>query len=255
LNFYKRFIGDIQAKTGDLSLCEFGAYDRLLDHYYSTEQPIPGGKDKCYRICRAMSKDERLAVDKVLGQFFSLTPEGYVQSKAAEMIAKAQPLIEAARANGKRGGRPKKITQQEPSGFSKETQGEPSSKATQSQSHSSLRSEVNTGEQDFAEAFDAYPKRPGASKADSLKAWTARVKAGVDPAVILAGVRRYAAYCIAAGTEPGFIKQPATFFGPGEHYLSDWTPPAAGSRPATPNKFSAAAAGIFGAPRQEAIDV
>jgi hypothetical protein len=78
----------------------------------------------------------------------------------------------------------------------------------------------------FEAAMVAYPRRPGASKADALKAWAARVSGGADPAVILAGVNRYAAYCAACGTEPNFIKQPATFFGPGEHYLSDWTPPA-----------------------------
>jgi uncharacterized protein YdaU (DUF1376 family) len=116
VNFYKRFIGDIQAKTGGLTLAQFGAYDRLLDHYYSTENPVP--VEECYRICRAMSKDERAAVDAVLGKFFELGPDGYSQSKADEVIAKAQPLIEAARANGKKGGRPAKPkTQQEPNGF------------------------------------------------------------------------------------------------------------------------------------------
>lgn len=119
MNFYKRFIGDIQAKTGGLTLAEFGAYDRLLDHYYSTEQPIPA--DKVYRICRAMSAPERGAVDRVLAEFFELGTGGYVQSKADEVIAKAQPLIEAARANGKKGGRPPKPkTLPEPSGFPQE---------------------------------------------------------------------------------------------------------------------------------------
>jgi len=137
MNFYKRFIGDIQAKTGGLSLAEFGAYDRLLDHYYSTEQPVP--TDEIYRICRAMSGAERAAVDRVLAKFFDHTPEGYTQSKADEVIAKALPLIEAARVNGKRGGRPpKNKTQQKPSGFQNdnpaETQQEPSAKANQSQS-------------------------------------------------------------------------------------------------------------------------
>lgn len=139
MNFYKRFIGDIQAKTGGLTLAEFGAYDRLLDHYYSTEQAIPA--DKVYRICRAMSAPERAAVDAVLAEFFELTPQGYIQSKADEVIAKALPLIEAARANGKKGGRPKKPkTQQEPSGLPDQnpagTQAEPSLKASQSQSQS-----------------------------------------------------------------------------------------------------------------------
>lgn len=79
----------------------------------------------------------------------------------------------------------------------------------------------------FLQAWAEYPKRPGASKADSLKAWNARVNAGADPAAMLAGVQRYAAFCIASSTAPNFIKQPATFFGPGEHYLSDWTPSTA----------------------------
>jgi len=118
VNFYKRFIGDIQAKTGGLTLAEFGAYDRLLDHYYSTEQPVPA--DEVYRICRAMSASERGATDKVLSKFFELGEGGYTQSKADEVIAKALPLIEAARANGKKGGRPPKPkTQTEPSGLAK----------------------------------------------------------------------------------------------------------------------------------------
>jgi len=152
MNFYKRFIGDIQAKTGGLSLCEFGAYDRLLDHYYATEQPLPGDMAECYRIARAMKKDERVAVDRVIDKFFLKTPAGYVQTKAEEVIADALPKIEAARANGVKGGRPRK-TQKEPGGFSgeeptgfiQETQSEPNTKAIQSQISSSLRSEDSAG--------------------------------------------------------------------------------------------------------------
>lgn len=79
---------------------------------------------------------------------------------------------------------------------------------------------------EFEEAYAEYPSRPGASKADSFKAWRARIKAGVEPAQMLDGVRRYAAYCTACKTEPNFIKQPATFFGPGEHYTASWEAPA-----------------------------
>lgn len=91
-------------------------------------------------------------------------------------------------------------------------------------------SNPNPAEADlFDDAWRLYPSRPGASKKDSRKAWDARIKANVSPEVILDGVRRYAAYCSAMNTEPEFIKQPATFFGPGEHYLSDWTPTLKGS--------------------------
>lgn len=99
--------------------------------------------------------------------------------------------------------------------------------------------------EDFEDAWSAYPQRPGASKADAHKAWKARLKEGVDAAVLIDGVRRYAAYCTACKTEPGYVKQPATFFGPGEHYLADWTPPVRAAPRAPANKHAAAAAAIF----------
>lgn len=122
MNFYKRFIGDITAKTGGLSLARMGAYDRLLDHYYSTELPIP--PEEIYSVCRAMSKADRADVDVVLARFWDLTAEGFVQRKADEVIAKARPLIDAARENGKKGGRPPKQNpagyEEKPSGFQKQ---------------------------------------------------------------------------------------------------------------------------------------
>jgi hypothetical protein len=77
----------------------------------------------------------------------------------------------------------------------------------------------------FEECWAAYPKRPGASKAASYKAWAARLKAGATAAEMLAGTRKYAAYVLATRTEPQFVLQPATFYGPGERFASDWTPP------------------------------
>ena len=124
--FYKRMIGDIQAKTGHLTLAEFGAYDRLLDHYYSTERGIP--EDRVYGIARAVSKEDRKAVDFVIAEFFTLGSDGlYRQGKTEEMIAEAQPKILAARTNGGKGGRPKKQkteTQQKPSGLLNENPNE-----------------------------------------------------------------------------------------------------------------------------------
>jgi uncharacterized protein YdaU (DUF1376 family) len=186
VNFYKRFIGDIQAKTGGLTLAEFGAYDRLLDHYYSTEKPIPF--DEIYRICRAMTGAEKGAVDKVLGKFFQRVPEGWTQSKADEVIAKALPLIEAARENGKKGGRPPKPkTQPEPSGFQKQNPAETQMvKASQSQSQSqasSLRSEAG--------GADALPGVPPALLSDYLEVRRAK-KAGKFTATAAAGLTREA---------------------------------------------------------------
>ena len=128
MNFYKRFVGDFQAKTGHLSLAEVGAYDRLLDHYYATERRLPDDVDACCRITRAMTKEERKAVESVLKQFFELDDGGYSQSRADEMIAEAQPKIAANRTNGVKGGRPKKQkpeTEEKPTGFPLGSETEP----------------------------------------------------------------------------------------------------------------------------------
>lgn len=96
-----------------LSLAQMGAYDRLLDHYYAEEKPLPGNVEACCRIAGAVTKAERDAVASVLAEFFTLAEVGYSNDRADEEIAMALPKIAAAQANGKRGGRPRK-TQNEP---------------------------------------------------------------------------------------------------------------------------------------------
>lgn len=100
----------------------------------------------------------------------------------------------------------------------------------------------------FEEAWKLYPKRPNQSKADALKAWSARIKAGVTAERMLDGVKRYAAFCTASKTEPQFIKQAATFFGPGLHFDSDYTPSpstAPKSRPSINNFDGGATQGQY----------
>lgn len=74
----------------------------------------------------------------------------------------------------------------------------------------------------FEEAWAAYPKRPNNSKAAAKKQWDARVKSGADPAVMVEGTRRYAEYVAAEKIEPRFVKMASTFYGPGEHWASDY---------------------------------
>ncbi len=90
----------------------------------------------------------------------------------------------------------------------------------------------SASEQAFDVAWSLYPKRAGGnSKPDARKAWNARIKAGQCPADMIAGVKRYAAFCEAKGnigTE--FVKQAATFFGPSLHFEEVWDLPAAAQR-------------------------
>lgn len=84
----------------------------------------------------------------------------------------------------------------------------------------------------FECSWALYPKRAGGnSKRAAFRAWSARVRSGVEETEIHAGVERYAAYCEATrkvGTE--YVKQASTFFGPNEHYLETWTPQKTDSR-------------------------
>jgi uncharacterized protein YdaU (DUF1376 family) len=114
VNYYERHLGDYARDAGHLSMLEHGAYCLLLDRYYITEQGIPA--DQAHRLCRARSKEERGAVDAVLAEFFTLDGAVWTNSRAAREVIKARTKIEAARQNGKGGGRPKR-TQPEPTGL------------------------------------------------------------------------------------------------------------------------------------------
>ena len=82
---------------------------------------------------------------------------------------------------------------------------------------------------EFETAWDAYPKRAGGnSKAAAWKAWKARLKDGVNPEAMLAGVKRYATYARATGSVgTQYVKQAATFFGPDRHFEESWQAPSA----------------------------
>lgn len=78
-------------------------------------------------------------------------------------------------------------------------------------------------ETEFEEVWNAYPKRPGSSKAAAFKAFVARRNAGHSLETILSGVRAYSAYCIAKVSDSSYIKHLSTFLGAGEYFLSDWS--------------------------------
>lgn len=86
---------------------------------------------------------------------------------------------------------------------------------------------------EFEQAWQAFPQRAGGnSKKAAFKAWVARLREGVTPRTLIDGVTRYRAFCEATGkigTET--VKMAASFFGPNEHYLESWEPPAGASRP------------------------
>lgn len=90
MNFYKHYIGDYQRDTGHLSLTEHGAYRLMLDAFYATGKPLPADKRALYRLVRAGSRQERLAVDSVAAQFWQADGGGLVNRRACVEIARAE---------------------------------------------------------------------------------------------------------------------------------------------------------------------
>lgn len=128
--YYQHNLGDWATETQGLSLAHVGAYIRLIDRYASTEKPI-----KTQWVFLAFSKDDVRIANEILESFFEYveTPtEGWIHPRIKEEIAAFQAKAERNRANGKRGGRPRKIleTQTKPTGFSNETETEPKKSLT-----------------------------------------------------------------------------------------------------------------------------
>ncbi|HFP9449355.1 TPA: helix-turn-helix domain-containing protein [Raoultella ornithinolytica] len=82
---------------------------------------------------------------------------------------------------------------------------------------------------EFETAWQTYPKRAGGnSKSAAWKAWKGRLKDGVKPEAMLAGVKRYAVYARATGSiGTQYVKQAASFFGPDRHFEESWQAPSA----------------------------
>lgn len=92
---YQFHIRDYMTKTRHLSLFEDLAYRRLIDAYYTEEQPLPADVQACARLI-AM-RDHADAVEAVLREFFLLTDAGWTNARCAQEIAKYQSHQERGR--------------------------------------------------------------------------------------------------------------------------------------------------------------
>lgn len=133
MNYYNRYPGDYSKDTQDLSLAEHGAFTLLLDHLYGTERVLPKNPVGLFRVCRAFTKEEQDAVLSVIRKFFIETEDGYTNSRFESEQEKARARIDAARENGKKGGRgqskPSGVNKKNPVGSQQATQDEPSGSA------------------------------------------------------------------------------------------------------------------------------
>lgn len=161
MNFYKHHIGDYDADTAHLSWLEDAAYRRLLCLYYRREQPLPVDIAQACRLVRAVSKQEKDAVETVMREFFRETPDGWRHKRCDEEIEAACKKSGANRENGAKGGRPRKQqSDQEPIEQANENPDE-----TQSVSGGFIRARGTNSQTPDSKTPDSTENKPSASSA------------------------------------------------------------------------------------------
>lgn len=88
MNYYEHHIGDYDADTAHLSWAEDMAYTRLMRLYYRREAPIPVAVADACRLIRAITREQRAAVESVLKEFFELAADGWHQKRCDDEIAR-----------------------------------------------------------------------------------------------------------------------------------------------------------------------
>ncbi len=111
MNYYPFHLGDYAAHTAHLEPLEDLAYRRMLDLYYRTEKPLPECKEDLARLIRM--KAHVAEISDVLGEFFTLTDDGWrhsrcdaelarMKDKQAKAKASAQASVNARSTNAQR---------------------------------------------------------------------------------------------------------------------------------------------------------
>tara|TARA_R110002050_G_scaffold194733_2_gene329549 strand:+ start:564 stop:1037 length:474 start_codon:yes stop_codon:yes gene_type:complete len=109
MHYYQFHIADWVLHTSHLNIEEEAVYRRLLDYYYDTEQPIPIETQWVIRRLRLGSHSDLVGL--ILEEFFVKKDDGWHNLRADREVAEYNAKAETARANGKKGGRPKKQKQ------------------------------------------------------------------------------------------------------------------------------------------------
>ena len=108
MNYYLHHIGDYSKDTSHLTMLEDAAYRRMLDVAYASEKPLPKDQQSIYRLVRARTHAEKLAVDVVLGEFWIEGEGGWHNKRVEEELAKTRSKSAKARGSAEMRWHPKR---------------------------------------------------------------------------------------------------------------------------------------------------
>jgi uncharacterized protein YdaU (DUF1376 family) len=97
VNYYEHHLNDFAEATAHLSFVEVAAYSRLIWKYYATERPLPPDLKDCQRLVGARTKDEKLAVQDMLTEIFSLEADGFHNKRCDEELERFREKQRKAR--------------------------------------------------------------------------------------------------------------------------------------------------------------
>ena len=229
--YYKHNIGDFNVATRHLTRVERSIYRDLIEFYYDIEGQLP--LDVALIARKILASDDSTTVERMLNEFFNRTPTGYYHSRCEAEISSyksgktqksAAGIASAAAREAKRQAALAGISTVVENPLN-ETSTNQEPLTTNHKIIKTVKKPDDATASDFDIFWKIFPKRPGASKVDAMKAFKARIKGGITVDEILSGTKRYADYCQKTGIDPQFIKHPATFLGTGLHFMADWFAP------------------------------
>lgn len=235
--FLPLFFGDFLASTAEWEGEEQALYLLLLCHQWSLGS-LPA---EPRRICKLVRWDWQLFERcwATVGAKFQANAGRLLNQRLEQHRAKTHQISEKRARAGKKGGETTQAIARDALKQLLES-GEANasnlldplshpipSHPIQEKSKKSDRAAAQPEPSEFVEIRREFPKRAGSHRwPAALSHFRARVAEGVDPQVMLAGVRRYAAFMRATGKEATeYVQQAATFLGKGKDYELPWKPP------------------------------
>lgn len=206
MNYYPFNIGDYMKKTRHLSWDEDMAYRRLIDVYYVREGALPPQNREVHRLALAITKAQREAVDVVLSEFFVKSETGYIHERCDEEIEKFLVKSGKAKASAEVRWSERDAMRTHCEGIAARGDLTDANALRHLSEGNAPNPNPNPNPKEKDSAFEeiclAYPNKTGRAKAEAA---FVTAKSKVEPSVLLAAVKAYAATAITEKIEQKYI--------------------------------------------------